>query len=304
MNYSRISTVFGFIAILFWSTSIAFFRSVAEKAGPLDMAFFTLFFGSLFLFILLWFLFRKRLFTQIKALPLSYYLKVGSFLIIYESLLYMAVGYAASRESVIVVGIINYLWPGLTFLFSVPILGKKAKYSMLTFGIIVAFAGTVIAVILGNNLSTGQLTESLARNFPVYLLALGGAVTWGIYSNMTRKYHIEEDIAAMPVLFLLSSVVILFILITKGQVPRLLLSGTDYLEFGYVVIFPSALAYLFWDRAMKKGDKDLISAFSYGIPLVSTLISCYYLGVVIGAGMIIAAVLVIAGAVLCRYSIH
>jgi drug/metabolite transporter (DMT)-like permease len=243
------------------------------------------------------------LFSKIKTIPFRYFYKVGSFMVIYMAFFYSAVGTAATREGVIVVGIINYLWPGLTFLFSVPILKKKARYGLLTVGMLAAFTGAGIAVLVGNRLSPGQLASSLKGDVFPFLFALAGAVSWGIYSNMTRKYAVKEDIAALPVLFFISAVFIFMIQAVKGEIPRLYLTGSGYLEFIYLVIFPTAIAYLSWDRAMKKGNKDLVAALSYGIPLVSTLISCYYLRVGVGVGFGAAAVSVIIGAVFCRYSV-
>jgi len=295
--------VLGFVAILLWSTSIAFLRSVQEKNGALDTAFFNLLLGSVFLFILLLLIYGRELFSKIKAIPFAYFYKVGFFMVTYMAFFYSAVGDASSREAVIVVGIINYLWPGLTFLFSVPILGNRTRYGLLASGIIVAFIGTGIALIEGNRLSAGQLISSLKGDMLPFLFALMGAVSWGIYSNMTRKYSVKEDIAALPVLFFISAVFILVLQLLKGEIPHLYLTGPDYLEFAYLVIFPTAIAYLSWDLAMKKGNKNLISTLSYGIPLLSTLISCYYLQVVIGIGFGAAVLLVIIGAILCRYSI-
>jgi drug/metabolite transporter (DMT)-like permease len=298
------STILGFLAIVLWSTSVAFLRSVQEKNGTLNTAFFNLLLGSLFLLIFLWWFQGKELFSKMKKIPLRYFYKVGTFMVIYMVFFYVAVGDASSREAVIVVGIINYLWPGLTFLFSVPVLKNKARHSLLITGIVIAFIGTVMAFMEANRVSLVELKSSLKGGMLPFLFAFFGAVSWGLYSNMTRKYAVKEDIAALPVLFFISAVFFLIIELVKGEALRLHLSGSGYLEFAYLVIFPTAIAYLSWDRAMKKGNKNFISALSYGIPLVSTLTSCYYLHVHIRFGLYAAAFLVIIGAVLCRKAVY
>ena len=85
--------------------------------------------------------------------------------------------------------------------------------------------------------------------------------------------------------------------------PRFNLPGYQFLELLYLAVFPTALAYLFWDQAMKHGNKNLVTAFSYFTPLGSTLISGLYLHVTIGTGFGLAALLVISGAFLCKWSI-
>jgi drug/metabolite transporter (DMT)-like permease len=306
MNVKKINipTLMGIGSILLWSTTIAFMRSIAETNGSLNTAMFNLLFSSIFLFVVQFLVYKKNLFSKIKSLPLSYFYKVGIFMTIHMSLLYTAVGNAKSREAVVVVGIINYLWPGLTFLFSVPILKNKAKYSLLFSGIIIAFTGTVVAFLEGNRLSLARLSSSIKSDMLPFLFALGGAAAWGIYSNMTRKYTIKEDTTATPVIFLITAVFLTGIQLAKGEIPSLHLPGKEYWELTYLVIFPTSAAYFFWDRAMKKGNKNLVAALSYGIPPLSTLISCLYLDVRIGFGMAAAALLVVIGAVLCRYSIR
>jgi len=68
-------------------------------------------------------------------------------------------------------------------------------------------------------------------------------------------------------------------------------------------VFPTFLAYLFWDRAMRKGKIILVASFSYFTPLLSIIISSLYLQVVIKPSLWIACGLVIVGAVICKFSI-
>ncbi|MCP5101927.1 MAG: EamA family transporter [bacterium] len=299
----QIPTLWGIIAIVLWSTAIAFSRSVTEKIGTFNTAFFNLLFSGIFLLLLQLLIYKKQFFRKIAALPFAYLYKVGTFMVLYMTLFYIAVGEAKSREAVITIGIINYLWPGLAFVFSIPILKNKAKYSLLIFGILVAFAGTTTAVLEGYQLSLVDIKSAIYSNITPYIFAFIAAVSWGVYSNMTRKFQVKEDVTALPILFLVSAFVILVLQLLRGETPQLSLSGAQYLEFAYLVIFPTAIAYLFWDNAMKRGNKNLVVAVSYLIPLASTLISGYYLNVTIGSRFGIAAILVICGAVLCRRSI-
>ena len=303
MKHSIISTVLGFSALVFWSTSIAFSRSVTEKIGTLNTAFFNLLFSGLLLFVVQWVIYRKEFIPKIKRLPFEYFYKVGIFLVLYMVAFYGAVGEAASREAVIVVGIVNYLWPGLIFLFSVPLLKQRTAYGWLVPGILIAFMGTAMALLEGNRVSVSDLQASLGGNIFPYLLALTAAVSWGLYSNLARKFKMAEDIISVPLLFIISSGFILVLQLIRGEAPRLNLSGWEYMEFGYLVIFPTALAYLFWQKAMSGGNKDLVAAFSYMVPLVSTVVSGLYLDIRIGPGFWAAALMVLLGAVWCRKSI-
>lgn len=216
----------------------------------------------------------------------------------------LAVEEATSREAVIAVGIINYLWPGLTFLFSVPLLKHKAKPTLLILGILVAFSGTTIAMMHGSRLSFTDLLSTLKGNLIPYVFAFIAAVSWGLYSNLVQKFKAKEDLISIPLLFVISAGIILLLQLLKGEVPAVTLSGWEHLEFAYLVIFPMALGYLFWFKAMRDGKKGMVTAFSYLVPLASTLISGLYLEVKIGISFWAAALLVLLGALLCKVSIR
>jgi len=74
-------------------------------------------------------------------------------------------------------------------------------------------------------------------------------------------------------------------------------------ELLYMSIFPTFLAYFFWDRAMRKGNIILVASLSYFTPLFSIIISSLYLQIVIKSSLWIACALVVIGAVICRFSI-
>ena len=283
---------------------MAFARSVSEKMGSLNFLFFNLLCSSALLMVLQLLKDKKEVFRKIKALPFSYFYKAGTFLVITVVLFYLAVGEAATRESVIVVGIINYLWPGLAFLFAVPILKEPAHKGLLILGVMTAFAGTSVAIMQGYGLSFKDIAAAFSGNILPYLYVFIAAVAWAIYSNITRRLHVKGDGAALPLLFFVCALIALTIQLIKGEIPDLTISGSDWFEFAAIVIFPTSLAYLFWDNGMKRGNKNLLMAVSYAIPLASTLISGFYLQVPIGLGFATAALLVVIGAVLCRFALH
>ena len=54
---------------------------------------------------------------------------------------------------------------------------------------------------------------------------------------------------------------------------------------------------------MQNGKVLLVTAFSYLIPLLSTLVCCVYLSVLPGVNLWLGLLLVIAGAIICKYSV-
>ena len=145
--------------------------------------------------------------------------------------------------------------------------------------------------------------DLLSINVLPYILIFIASISWAIYSNMTRKFQIETNKIYIAIFFFVSSFGVLLLILIKGQLPYLALNSKNIFEFIYLVIFPSSLAYLFWDISMKSGKKNLVVSFSFLIPLISTLISSYYLNVNIELSFWIAAVLIVIGAMLCEKSL-
>ena len=292
------NTIIGILAILFWGTTIAFSRSMTEQLGPLTTASWIYVLSGIWSCI---YLFSEP--GRIKKtfqLPILYLTGGGTLFILYMVCLYLAVGLAFSREQVLEVSIINYLWPGLTLIFSLPILHKKGKISLIP-GIVIAFAGFYLATVQSGMFSW----EVFKRNFQVsylpYLLALMAAVTWGLYSNLVRRWAGHAEGGAVPLFLLVTGLVLTIIRLIFPEesywTPRVIV------ELLYMSVFPTFLAYTFWDRAMRKGNIILVASLSYFTPLLSIVISSLYLGVVIKSTLWIACGLVIVGAIICKFSI-
>jgi drug/metabolite transporter (DMT)-like permease len=211
-----------------------------------------------------------------------------------------AVGLASDRQQVVEVGLINYLWVSFTLLLSIPILKKKARWS-LGLGIIVACAGIVIAKSPPGSLGWNGLIENGRGGAVPYALAFVAAVAWALFNNFSRRWGDETDGGAVPVFLLVSGLVLLglrsWTVETPHWTPRVIL------ELAYMIVFPTLLAYAFWDAGMRKGKIVLLASLSYLIPLLSTIISCAYLRIMPGPGLWLACAMVIGGAAICKRSV-
>ncbi|HEX9017763.1 MAG TPA: aromatic amino acid DMT transporter YddG [Anaerolineaceae bacterium] len=295
---TRRSTLLGTLAILLWSTTIAFSRSLTEQLGTLTAP--ALVYAAAGLIGLAVLALRQGGFSALKELPARYMLGCGALFVIYIVALYLAVGSAATRTQVLAVGLINYLWPGLSLVFSIPILGRRAK-PLLPVGILLALGGVWLATISSNGGGSLQSWIAETGNLLPYALALVAAICWGLYSNLSRRWAAGNDSGGVP-LFLLASGVVL-------GLARLFSPETSHwsmvaaVELLYMAALPGMLAYVLWDIAVRKGEIILVASLSYLTPLLSTFFSTLILSVRPGAALWLATGLVIVGAVLCNYSI-
>jgi len=269
--------------------------------GPYSAAFYIYFFSGIlnivFLFAVLG---KKQLFTNFKVLPLKYYMQTGIFIVFNNVFFYLALGLSKTNEELIIVALLNYLWPVLISVFRVPI--NKAKVKPLLFypGIIAALTGITIALLQGY--SAQQLMEiarALDDNFLAFLFAFIGAVSWAIYSNMIKKYGTKEDIVALPILFVFSGMVFFAIEFFRGGAQSFSLQplySNPYLI--YTIIGPTCMGYLFWFFAMKNGNRNLVTSLSYLIPLGSVAILSIMHSIPVRPMFWVSALLLITGAIL------
>jgi drug/metabolite transporter (DMT)-like permease len=288
----------GILAIVLWSSTFAVARSLAEQLGTVTMgALVCLLGGSIGLACMIVLTDAPR---KLRKLSLSRQTARGALLVAYKVCIFLAVGLAHDRQQVLEVSIINYLWPGLTLVFSIPILHHRAKWGLVP-GMAIAIAGVVLAVTQNSEFSWGYLGKNLRLNSLPYLLALVAAVSWALYSNVSRRYSQSGDETAVPV-FLIGAGVLL------GAGSCMFPESTEWSMRGasellYMAIFPVFLAYTFWSRAVRKGSVILLASLSHLTPLLAMIISCLYLRIAPGAGLWVACGLVIVGAAICKVSV-
>lgn len=294
-----LGTMLGILAIVFWSTTIAFGRRLAEEVGVWTATSAAFMAGGM-VSCVFWIARYGTPRTLFRHRP-AYLFGSGGLFVLYIVCLYGAIGLATNRQQVLEIGVLNYLWPASVLVFSVPILGFKARPALWA-GILLAITGAVLALAQQGDLSWTSWQRNLAAAPLPYALAVCGALAWALYSNLSRKFGPADGIGAQPIFVLTTAVVLLLLRTMTHENPSW--STETFLLLAYNSIFPVTLAYAFWDYAMRTGKIVLLASLSYLIPILSTGISALFLRLTPGVTLWIACVLVIGGAVVCRLSLH
>jgi drug/metabolite transporter (DMT)-like permease len=303
------ATTLGFLSILLWGTSIAVGRlaigQVGFLRGPLLMSLASGVIGSAFI------LSRKRERALLGTLPLKYWTVCGGLFVLYAVAYNLGIGLARDGRQILVFGMLNYLWPVLTVVFSTLIFRRRATL-WLGPGILAALAGIVLAFLSRQSnqpvFSVRAVLGDIAGDPLVYILGLACGVVWGLYSNLGKKMVGDHEANPVPVLFLATGAVF-FVLLLSGAFPgagagrtgSMSLSGLA--TMAYRAVFVDLLAYALWDAAMRRGDQILVAVASFLTPLLSTACIALVLGVRPGALFWTACVLLTAGAGISRVSV-
>lgn len=287
------ATILGCLAIILWSSQIGVSRSSSESLGTLTTAFLTTLAATCLSFLLAFI--KDRSLSSLKNISYRYILVCGGLFVVYGTLLYCAIGWADSREQLLEIGLINYLWPSLTVLVSIPVLKKKLSLQILL-GFLFSLLGVFTAASGSLDLSFAKFLSKLSAHPVPYIFSFLAAIAWAFYSNFSKLLAEEaKGDGAIAVFFLFLSVSLYTLMVFSSEQGHL--SWTGIYEVSYVGI-TTAIAYLFWDIGVRKGNFSFITAFSYITPILFIVFSSSYLNVSTDTSLWIGVLLVVVGAVL------
>jgi drug/metabolite transporter (DMT)-like permease len=295
----------GGLAIVFWSASVAVSRDLAEDLGVLTSPALTYLTAGLL--GTTWLALRGELRPALR-LGRPYLLGCGALFLVYLVSYCLAIGLCRSGQEVVEVGLVNYLWPALTLLLSVPLLGNRAGPWLLP-GLLLALAGVFLAGMGGTQLTLdtaggafAAFAAHLQANPAPYALSLVNAVVWSVYSNLARRLTGANQGGAVPPFLLASGLVLLLARAFIPETSRW--SPATGLELAAMILLPGLLAYVLWEAAMRSPHMVLVTALSYLIPLFSTLITTWKQALPMGPGLWLGCALLVGGAVVCKLSVR
>ena len=295
---SSLFTAGGVLAVLLWSSTVCLCGILTSKLGALNAAsFIYILAGALHFAIAI----PRNGFGILRDVSRRRLLLCGGPFILYVLAFYLALGMARDGRQLIEIGLINYFWPALILLLSVPMQGNRAG-PLLPLGIIVSLAGIFMeSSSFNGGLSLDVMLTNLKSSPLPYGLAFAGAFLWAVYSNSSRIYEKESSEADIPLYMLLGGLLLLPFGLLSGHSPSwdlrtaLILLAT--------ALFPGVIACVLWDAAARKGNFVFVSAFSYLIPLLSTIVTGLVYRIALPTGVWAACLLVVAGAAICHISV-
>ena len=159
-------------------------------------------------------------------------------------------------------------------------------------GLGVAAVGVVVVVLRGDL----QVAMELGINQGDLLILLS-VLVWAIYSILLRR--LPAGLHPLALLTATFAVGLLFLVplylweLSTGA--EMQLGPESFLAIAYVGVFPSILAYLFWNLAVAAVGPSTAGLFLYLMPVITSLLAVTFLGEVIRPYHLIGAALVISG---------
>ena len=283
------ATLIGFIAILLWAT-LALFTTATGQVPPFLLL--SLTFGIAFAVSLLrwgWLMRRdvdafRRIFRQ----PAGVWLLGIAGLFGYHALYFTALDHAPPVEA----SLICFLWPLLIVLLSAALPGERLHWTHLLGGAL-GLGGAALLVLQKADGAVAFEAQYIAG----YLAALGCAVTWSIYSVMSRRFgHAPTDLVgafcgATALLGIVAHIVI-------GEPTVWPIDSWEWASIVALGLGPVGVAFFVWDYGVKHGDIKALGACSYASPLLSTVLLILAGKAEATMTVIVACLLIIGGAVI------
>ena len=232
-------------------------------------------------------LFERKMHV-LQSYSVSDYRKIGvlGFLgtYLYYVLLYGALALTSASEGFI----LAYSWPMLVIILAFPLLNERLTVKKLC-SILISFLGIVVIV------THGSIFTLSFTSLKGDILALGGALTFALFSVLGKKYHYDQTVSVFiyfvtalvfitPTLFLFS-----FLKMPSMHVWLWLLLN------GFLV---NGISYIFWFKALEYGDTSVISNALYLTPFLSLVYIALFLGEKIPISSIVGLVIIVAGIIL------
>jgi drug/metabolite transporter (DMT)-like permease len=286
-------TFAGVVSCLIWSAAILVMNVLGEAFGPLRAAGLELGIAGAILALSAY---TRGDLQRIGLHSPTCHLVCGTFWILNLTLAWLAVSLVHTKGELLVTGLLNYLWPSLTLLLSIPILHKRATWWLLPGMLSVVIGVLLVKLATAPEGATHDLFTHL--NPWAYSCAVLDAIAWALYSNYSRKLSNPNGASAVPFYMLIGSMILLSANLSFAGEAR------DSSTFDWILLIgwscAAAIAYLFWDVGMRFGNVVTISTTSMLIPLISTIITAHISGHGISTLLLISAGLVVIGSRVCR----
>ncbi len=256
-------------AVLLWATVASAFKLSLRYMNPLQL----LFYASLTSLVLFGILYAREFTPRRENLRSAYLGMINPLL--YYTVLFSAYDRLPAQEA----QALNYTWPLMLVLLSIPLLGKRPG-ARTVLGLFLGFLGAIVVATKGD-VAGLNFTDPLG-----VALGLGSAVIWASYwlLNLRDGRPLVEKMF-WNFLFGFSYVSIAVVATGNFAVPPAEgLAGAIY-----VGLFEMGVTFLLWYRAVE-GDMAFASNLAYLVPFLSL----FFISAIVGEGITPATVLGLA----------
>lgn len=270
------------LAQLFWASNFVVADRVVAEFSPLELTWLRWVGAVPILLVVAWWLEKPDWRRALREWPL-HLLQALLGMVGYTLFLYSAL----ESTSPVTASVITALNPAVIAIAAVIVLHERIR-RLGVLGIVVSFAGVLVVVL------TGQGVEGGLGFVPGDLLMIGAISVWTAYVITSRRLS-TPPITATTIQAVLSAIMLTPVVALVGA-PGLAAgpSAAAWWGLAWIIVFPSALAYLFWNIAVGALGASKTGVFLNLLPVFTAAIALLF-GDVITIGQLVGGAIVLAG---------
>jgi len=251
------ATMIGGSAVLMWGL-LALLTTLTGEVPPFQLAAMA-FSVATAMIAVKWLIAGDNVMAHLKQPAAAWILGVAG-LFGYHFFYFMALRNAPPVEA----GLIAYTWPLLIVVFSALLPGERLRWWHVA-GALAGLAGTALLVTDGNGLTSFKAEFALG-----YGMAACCALTWSVYSVTNRRFG---DVPTDTVGGFCAATAALAVICHLAFEETLWPAGLgQWLAVAGLGLLPVGAAFFAWDFGTKHGDIQVLGAFAYAAPLISTVL--------------------------------
>ena len=270
------------LAQLFWASNFVVADRVIAEFTPLELTWLRWVGAVPILVVVAWWLEKPRWRDALREWPL-HLLQALLGMVAYTLFLYSAL----ESTSPVTASVITALNPAVIAIAAVIVLHERIR-RLGVIGILVSFAGVLVVVL------TGQGVEGGLGFVPGDLLMIGAISVWTAYVITSRRLS-TPPITATTIQAVMSAIMLTPVVLLVGA-PGLAAgpSAAAWWGLAWIIVFPSALAYLFWNIAVGTLGASKTGVFLNLLPVFTAGIALLF-GDVITIGQLVGGAIVLSG---------
>ena len=289
MEKQKRAYLYACVTVLLWSTIASAFKISLRYLDVLSLLFYASIVASVFLFLYLLFLKKLKL---LKTFTSRDYLRSAllGFLnpFLYYVILINAYSILKAQEAVT----LNFIWPIMLVLLSIPLLHQRIKPRSIL-AIVISFIGVFVIA------TEGDILGFRFTNTAGVLLASGSSVIWALFWIYNVKDKRDEAVRLF-VNFAFGTVFIFvaMLLFAKVEVPN----RNGILGAAYVGLFEMGITFLVWLKALRLSKTTVhVANLIYLVPFFALVLISFVVGEKILFSTVIGLVLIVGGIILQRF---
>ena len=256
------------LSSLFWAGNVVLGRFIAADFPPMALSFLRWGFACLLVLPFAWPHLRAEWPMIRKHLPVLTLLTLTG-LAGYNAIAYLGLKYTEALNALL----IQSSGPLIVALWSLVLLGIRLTWPQ-TIGIGISLLGVLTILTRGDPAALSSI--HLNKGDLIFTIAL---IIFGLYSVMAVKRPAIHPLAFMAVTSGYATVLLIPAVIIEalsGLTPSL--SMNNALTLAYVAIFPSILAYVFFNRGVELIGANRAASFFHLIPVFGSVLAIAFLG--------------------------